>query len=167
MSVITTYLYPKKIICYCYDKTITNLRYRTMYSQTIVVHQGIDNPIIVQVKNQDQKPVNMSTGIIQIDIQNPVSKLTEYSFGMEFLNRAKGIGRFVITREQLETLNQRTYKITLRHLDLEHNIEQPLYIDHNYEVLLDLLVKPAYYADMLPQEDETNDVLTVDSGAMS
>lgn len=164
MTIITTYLYPKIITVHFYDKTIYKVRYNKVYAESVVIHQGIDNPIQVRVKNQDQKPVNMTGRVIQVDIQNPESRLTEYSFGMTFDNITKGYGKFIITREQADTLKLRTYKLSFRHIDLNSSDEQPLYVDHNFEVLIDLIVKPAYYSDMLPQEGETGDVLTINSG---
>lgn len=164
MTIITTYLYPKIITVHFYDSTIYKVRYNKVYAEPIVIHQGIDNPILVRVRNQDQKPVNMLGCIVQVDIQNPESKLTEYSFGLEFTEQDKGQGRFIITREQADTLKLRTYKLTFRHITLLTNVEQPLYTNHNFEVPIDLIVKPAYYSDMLPQEGETGDILTIDSG---
>jgi hypothetical protein len=164
MTIITTYLYPKIITVHFYEPTIYKVRYNKVYAEPVVIHQGIDNPILVRVRNQDQKPVDMTGRVVQVDIQNPVSRLTEYSMGMTFDDAAKGYGRFTITREQADTLTLRTYKLTFRYIDLETNAEQPLYVDHNFEVPLGLIVKPAYYSDMIPQEGETGDVLNINSG---
>lgn len=135
-----------------------------MYATPVVIYQGIDNPIQVRVRNQDQKPVDMTGRLIQVDIQNPNDQLTEYSFGVTFTNRSRGWGNFTIPKSIVDSLTQRQYKLAFRAIDENTNREQPMFINDNFGVPLDLIVKPAYYSDMPPQEDETDDFLTIDGG---
>ena len=39
-----------------------------------------------------------------------------------------------------------------------------MFVDDNFGVPLDLIVKPAYYSDMPVQENEMSDFLTIDGG---
>jgi hypothetical protein len=135
-----------------------------VYAHPVVIYQGIDNPIQVRVRNQDQKSVNMTGRIMQVDIQNPDNYLTEYSLGVNFTDRARGWGTFIISKAIVNSLTQRTYKLTFRAINESTNAEQPMFIDDNCGVPLDLIVKPAYYSDMPPQEDESDDFLTIDGG---
>lgn len=164
MTIITTYLYSKIITVYLYDSTIYKVRYNNVYTHPVVIYQGIDNPIQVRVCNQDQKPVNMTGRVMQVDIQNPNNQWTEHSFGVAFANRQRGFGTFTIPKDIVDGLKQRTYKLTFRAITEATNKEQPMFIDDNCGVPLDLIVKPAYYSDMPPQEGETSDFLTIDGG---
>lgn len=118
-----------------------------MYSQPISVYQGIDNPIQVLVKNQDQKAVNLTGNIMQAAIQDPINGITVETYAVTFVDVTKGVGTFVIDRATINALEQRYYKLTFKIINQENNTEQPIYIDDNAGVPLDLEVLPAYYAD--------------------
>ena len=163
---ITIYLYPNTVEVQIWDPTIFTTRNRYMYAKPVTIYQGIDNPIQVKVKNQDQKSVNVSDKLVQVDIQDPVNLLTVQSFAVTFSNSIKGFGMFVISKNVAELLDQRQYKLTFRVIDVNSDAEQPAYVDDNYRVPLDLIVLPAYYSDMLPVEGETNDFLTIDGGTI-
>lgn len=164
MITIQTYLYPVVVVAEFWDPTIFTTRNRKVYATPVTIYQGIDNPIQVRVRNQDQKSVNMTGRVIQVDIQNPDNQLTEYSFGVNYNNISKGYGSFIISRSVVDNLKQRQYKLTFRVINEETNQEQPMFVDDNFGVPLDLIVKPAYYSDMPPQENEQSDFLTIDGG---
>lgn len=168
MVTIQTYLYPRILEVQIWDDNIFTKRNNEVYAQPVTVYQGIDNPVQVRVRNQEQRKVNMNLQLMQVDIQNPLSKLTEFSLGVQWVDRAKGYGKFVITRDMLNNLNQRQYKLTFRVIDQETNEQKPAYIDDNFGVPLDLIVLPAYYSDMPPQEGETSedDFNTINGGTL-
>ena len=89
-----------------------------MYARPIKVYQGIDNPIQIQIKNQDQKPINIAGYSVQIDIQDPLNNVTAYSFAADayspFSNLALGTTHVVFTANVVNSLEQRFYKITTR-----------------------------------------------------
>jgi len=117
-----------------------------VYSRTIKVYQGIDNPIQVIVRNQDQKSVNLTGYSVQADIQDPTNQVTVESYAVTFANIATGRGTFTIASNVVNSLEQRFYKLTFRTILTADSSEKPLYIDDNYGVPLDLQVLPAYYA---------------------
>lgn len=163
---ITIYLYPNTVEVQIWDPTIFTTRNQYMYAKPVTIYQGIDNPIQVKVKNQDQKPVNVAGLLVQVDIQDPVNYLTVQSFAVTFSNIAKGFGTFIIDKSVVAVLDQRQYKLTFRIIDNTNNVERPAYVDDNYRVPLDLMVLPAYYSDMPPVEGEINDFLQIDGGTI-
>jgi hypothetical protein len=145
---ITIYLYPNIIEVQIWDPAIFTTRNQYMYAKPVTIYQGIDNPIQVKVKNQDQKPVNMTNKSIRVDIQDTLNSLTVHTSTVTFSNIAKGYGTFIINKDLTALLDQRQYKLTFRTIDTtNNNAEQPVYVDDNYQVPLDLMVLPAYYAD--------------------
>jgi len=56
------YLYQQKCQVILADSTgeSFNLRYQTMYTKNIKIHRGLDNVILFEFVNQDQKPVNIT-----------------------------------------------------------------------------------------------------------
>ena len=168
MITIQTYLYPIRMVATIWDPTIFTTRNRDVYTKPVTVYQGIDNPVQIRVRNQDQKPVNMSDYAMMIDIQDPLNKLTVQSFGVNFINANSGIGTFTLSRDVVNSLTQRQYKLTFRAIRRADDSEQPAFTDNNYNVPLDLVVLPGYYSEMPPQEDEPygNDFTTIDGGTI-
>lgn len=165
MITVQSYLYPNTVEAQIWDPAIFTTRNRQMYARPVTIYQGIDNPIQVLVKNQDQKLVNLTGYSVQADIQDPVKKVTVNSFAVTFANVATGRGSFTINKSVADNLEQRLYKLTLRTIRASDNIEQPMYIDDNYNVPLDLQVRAAYYSDMAPTADTAETVL-IDGGTI-
>jgi hypothetical protein len=117
-----------------------------VYSRPIIVYQGIDNPLQIVIKNQDQKAVDLSGYTVQIDIQDPLNKLTAYTFAVTFTDITKGQGTVILDKDTVNSLDQRVYKLTMRTVNDDDASEKPLYIDDNFGVPLDLQVREAYYA---------------------
>lgn len=146
MITVKAYLYPNLAEVQVFDPAIFTTRNRVVYSRTIKVYQGIDNPIQVIVRNQDQKTVNLTGYSVQADIQDPTNQVTVESYAVTFANIATGRGTFTIASSVVNSLEQRFYKLTFRTILTADSSEKPLYIDDNYGVPLDLQVLPAYYA---------------------
>ena len=133
-----------------YSIPIITTRNRVVYSRPIKVYQGIDNSIQLIVKNQDQKPVNLTGYTVQIDIQDPLNELTAYSFSANgsgsYSNLTVGTTTVLFTAAVVNSLDQRFYKLTTRIINNSNSTQLPLYIDDNFSVPLDLEVLPAYYS---------------------
>lgn len=143
---IQCYLYSNIVQVQIWDPAIFSPRNRIVYSRPIIVYQGIDNPLQIVVKNQDQKAVNLTGYSVQIDIQDPVNHLTAYSFSVTFTDITKGLGTVLFDKDTVNSLDQRVYKLTMRTIADSDAAEKPLYIDDNFGVPLDLEVREAYYA---------------------
>jgi hypothetical protein len=110
----------------------------------------------------------MTPYAIQVDIQDPVNNLTVISYAVKRVIADKGFGIFTIPKSDANQLTQRNYRLTFRAINIASDAEQPAYIDDNYGVPIDLIVLPAYYAEMPPVEGETsaNDFTTLDGGTI-
>lgn len=163
MQTIKSYLYPNKIIVQFLDPTIFTVRNRVVYSRPITVYQGIDNPLQVVVNNQDQKTINTTGYLVQLDIQDPINLGSVESLAVTMTNPTKGQGTVTIPRDVVNALEQRFYKITIKLITVSTNKEQPLYIDDNYGAQLDLEVLPGWYESM---PLTLNSVEVIDGGAI-
>lgn len=148
MPTITSYLLIQNITVELLDYSDPTIkpRNRPVYARPIKVYQGIDNPIQVIVKNQDQKNVNLTGYALQVDIQDPVNQVTAYSFTVDYSNVAIGTGTILMTKEIVNSLEQRFYKVTLKLIKDADSTERPVYVNDNFGVPLDLEVLPAYYS---------------------
>jgi len=143
---IQCYLYSNTVVVQILDPSIFSPRNKVVYSRPITVYQGIDNPLQIVVKNQDQKAVDLTGYSLQIDIQDPLNKLTAYTFAVTFTDITKGQGTVILDKDTVNSLDQRIYKLTMRTISDDDLSEKPLYIDDNFGVPLDLQVREAYYA---------------------
>jgi len=170
MITVKAYLYPNTAEVQVFDPTIFTTRNRQVYSRPIKVYQGIDNPIQVILRNQDQKKIALTNEsgdplyYVQAQIQDPINQLTVVSYDVNFTadGYTNGYGSFSIEKIVIDDLEQRLYKLTFTLEPLETSVKQPLYIDDNYGVPLDLMVLPAYWASMAPAPGVSQSV--VDGG---
>ena len=162
MQTIKTYLYPNTAEVHIMDPTIFTTRNRQVYSRPIKVYQGIDNPVQVLVKNQDQKNVNLTGYTVQASIQDPTNQVTIETYAVTFANIAVGQGTFTLDKGTINSLENRFYKLTFKTIKTSDSTEQPVYIDDNYGVPLDLEILPAYWAEAVAQDSE----VIIDGGTL-
>ena len=60
MQTIDVYWYKNILEVQVIDPTIYAKRNRIVYSRPIKIYQGIDNPIHVVIKNQEQRPADLT-----------------------------------------------------------------------------------------------------------
>ena len=161
---IQAYLYSNIVEVQIWDPAIFTPRNRVVYSRPITVYQGIDNPLQIVIRNQDQKLVNMTGYTVQLAIEDPVNEVTAYTFAVSFTDITKGLGTVTLDTATVNSLDQRIYKLTLKKILTADSSESPLYIDDNFSVPLDLEVKPAYYSTTEPAP-ALNEVV-IDSGLL-
>jgi hypothetical protein len=162
MITVKAYIYPNTAEVQVFDPAIFTTRNRVVYSRPIKVYQGVDNPIQVIIRNQDQKKVNMTGYTVQAAIQDPTTKVTIEAYAVTFADISTGLGNFTIDRATINTLENRVYKLTFKTNFTSDNTERPIYIDDNYGVPLDLVILPAYYADAA---SDTSEVI-IDGGVI-
>jgi hypothetical protein len=162
MITVKTYLYPNIAEVQVFDPAIFTKRNRIVYSRPIKVYQGVDNPIQVTVRNQDQKNVNLTGYTMQASVQDPTNQVTIETYAVSFANAAIGNGNFTIDKSTINTLENRFYKLTFKTVKTSDSTEQPIYIDDNYGVPLDLEVLPAYWTETVSADSE----VVIDGGTL-
>lgn len=158
MITVKAYLYPNTIEVQVFDPTIFTVRNRIVYSRPIKVYQGIDNPVQVLLRNQDQKKVDLSLSgdantpayYVEAAIQDPINQITIVKYDVNFTDYTTGNGNFTIEKSIIDGLEQRLYKLTFSIENVDTGAKKPLYIDDNYGAPLDLMILPAYWSDSAP-----------------
>lgn len=146
MTTINTYLYSNSVVAQIWDTAIYTTRNRVVYARPVTIYQGTNNPIQLTIKNQDQKPVNMTGYTVQAKIQDPVNAVTIDTLTVTFSNISLGRGSFTIGTNLVNSLDQRLYKLAFKTIRTSDNFDTALYIDDNFSVPLDLQVKPGFYS---------------------
>jgi hypothetical protein len=169
MITVKAYLYPNTAEVQVFDPAIFTTRNRQVYSRPIKVYQGVDNPIQVIIRNQDQKRVDLTGSSVTASIQDPTNQLTVKSYPVLFGanvggNIQLGQGSFTFDANTINGLEQRFYKLAFSTTVTSTDVTRPVYIDDNYGVPLDLEVLPAYYANSTPPAQ--SDTYTLDGGSL-
>jgi len=166
MITVKAYLYPNTAEVQVFDPSIFTTRNRVVYSRPIKVYQGIDNPIQVIIRNQDQKSVDLSAYTVEAMVQDPTNQVTVNAYAVSFTqgNVQLGQGNFTLDNSTVSSLENRFYKLTFKLTKTSDNTSSPLYIDDNYGVPLDLEVLPAYYSESAPPPESTT--YTFDGGTI-
>ena len=146
MITVKAYLYPNTAEVQVFDPTIFTTRNRQVYSRPIKVYQGIDNPIQIIVRNQDQKSVDLTGSSVTASIQDPTNQVTVKSYVVTWANIQQGLGNFTFDANTINSLENRFYKLAFATTVTSTDQTSPVYIDDNYGVPLDLEVLPAYYS---------------------
>ena len=88
MITVKAFIYPNTAEVQVFDPAIFTTRNSQVYSRPIKVYQGVDNPVQVVVKNQDQKNVNLTGYTVQASIQDPTNQVTIETYAVTFANVA-------------------------------------------------------------------------------
>jgi hypothetical protein len=106
----TVYLYQQLIraVLVDVDGQFFTARYNPVYAQTLTVNKGVDNALLFEFVNQDQKPVN----------------ITGSTFVFRLLNQA---GNELLVEKPMETLSAATgrVKVVLTPADVDNIVAQP------------------------------------------
>jgi len=145
MITVKAYLYPNTAEVQVFDPSIFTTRNRQVYSRPIKVYQGVDNPVQVIVRNQDQKSVDLTGSSVTASIQDPTNQVTVKSYSVTWANIQQGLGSFTFDANTINSLENRFYKLAFSTTNTGTDQTTPVYIDDNYGVPLDLEVLPAYY----------------------
>lgn len=164
MQRIQTYLYANKLEVQFLDSSSNGPRSRRVYSRPVTIYQGVDNPIQVVIKNQEQRPFDVTDYAIQADLQDPVNRVTVESFAVTMSDATRGLGSFVIDKNTALALDQRFYHITFKAIKTSDNSEQPMYMDDNFGAPISVEVREAYYA--ISQAAPSVDDAILDAGTL-
>ena len=140
MQEISFYLYPNNIDAFTNLDTWDGMRYRKVYNRNVKLYGGVDNKLKIQVRNVDQKPVNL-TGFTMVftlvsrDSEELILEkdCTAYDIATgalsitltknDLLNLEPGLYNYSIRREVRSTVDSDEYVV---------NSSFPLYVDSQY-----------------------------------
>lgn len=156
MQEISFYLYPNTIDAFTNLDTWDGMRYRKVYNRNLKIYSGVDNKFKIQVRNVDQKPVNLTGSTMVFTLVSRDSQelliekdctaydvttgaLTITLTRSELLDLEAGLYNYSIRRETRTTINANEYTVTS---------SLPLYVDSQYgavgtiEILGNILGSP-------------------------
>jgi hypothetical protein len=140
MQEISFYLYPNNIDAFTNLDTWDGMRYRKVYNRNLKLYGGVDNKIKIQIRNVDQKPVNLTGStmvftLVSRDTQElllekdctaydiTAGALTVTFSKAELLGIESGLYNYSVKRETRSVINANEYLVTSSF---------PLYVDSQY-----------------------------------
>lgn len=115
MQKVQVYLYPNRITVLSHlDDNLANTEYRIVYQRTIKLYKGIDNVIELEVKNNDQKRVEIGLSQLQLVLMDQEYN-TLYTYAADSLEDSTivGLARITIPKEHLVSLDPQFLKFTV------------------------------------------------------
>lgn len=102
----TAYLYQQKhqVIMIDTSGEYFDRRYAPVYSKKLSINKAVDNVILFQFVNQDQKPVNVTGSSFVFRVISQDGLETLYTKDMDILNAQYGRAKVVIPREDFLTI---------------------------------------------------------------
>lgn len=108
MQRISVYLYPNRVtlISNLDSDPNTNTEYRIVYQRTVKIYKGIDNVIELEVKNNDQKRVEIGNGLLKLVLMDQ-SRNHINTYTAESLEDSTivGLARITIPQVDLDNLD--------------------------------------------------------------
>lgn len=143
MQRINAYLYPNRIEVQAeVDPTITT-RNKIVYARTVKIHRGIDNTVVFNVKNSDQKPVNLANHRMFLSVIDDDNNTKYVEIEGSAVDAVKGIFSFVLPSGEVNNLDQERYNYALKAVTAGSQ-EILLYADDYFTVRGQLEVQDGY-----------------------
>ena len=135
MQKISSYLYPNRIELLA-DLAGFTTEYTNVYQKTVKIYKGVDNVLEFDIKNADQKRIELSTTPSITDITLNVMDASGYAVGTYELvpsDFQKGIAVATIPSTDLDNVNHQFLKYSVTATKDTANI--PLYADSRFGAL--------------------------------
>lgn len=138
----SVYLYPNKVNAYTnVPGTWLTERYRRVYNRNLKIYSGVDNNIDLQVKNTDQKPVNITGTTLVFNLIRREDQKLILTRDCDTQTAESGKVSFSITETDLVDIEPGFYNFSVhqevRTIDDPYTVTSrtPLYIDSQYGVI--------------------------------
>lgn len=130
MITIQSYLYNNTVPVQILDTALTDrTRDRSVYNRTVKIYKNQDNVLQLQVRNQDQKSVDITSKVLTFYVMAADSDQAVLTI-TPVVTSIKGGAAVTITRADLATLDQEFYNFSISYRD--GDLDLPAYVDDNY-----------------------------------
>jgi hypothetical protein len=130
MQKISTYLYPNRVQLLV-DLAAFNVEYTNVYQRIVKIYNGIDNTIEFDIKNADQKRIDLTTlSSIQLNVMDATGTELPNSPYTVTPTAMKGIATVTIPQEDLTDLTEQFLKYSVT--ALKDGADVMLYADSRF-----------------------------------
>ena len=144
MQRIPVYLYPNRItvISNLDESSANNTEWRIVYQRNVKIYKGIDNVIEIELKNNDQKRVEIGLGSLKLTLMDQHHNLinTYTAISLEDSTQV-GLAKITIPSIDLEDLNPQFLKFAVTRVNAIFE-ESLTYSDSQFGALGTIELKP-------------------------
>lgn len=145
MQTLPVYLYDNIVDILYSDVTVPN-RGDKVYQRDLKAYKGVNNTVKLQVKNNDQKKVDMSNRTVQFNIVDRSNRINYVTKTAENVNASNGLFSVTLSEGDLLDLDGQwyNYSITVINNDGTKNVA---YADDAFEAKGNIQIIDAVYPD--------------------
>jgi hypothetical protein len=143
MQKISSYLYSNRVVVNL-DLASSPLEWRIVYQKKLKIYKGFDNVIELDIKNSDQKRINVSNKTLKCVLMDTLGQ--EVYTASVVHSATPGLATFTVPATALGVISPQFLRYTVYVLNLD-NTKSPIYGDTQFGVtgMID------YIGDALPQ----------------
>ena len=119
MHKISSYLYPNRVALLA-DLAGFPVEWTNVYQRTVKIYSGIDNTIEFDIKNADQKRIDLTNYTLSLNVMDASGNaLPNSPYSVTKLNQGvyKGLAKVVLPKTDLEGLKDQYFKYSVTALD--------------------------------------------------
>ena len=129
----TAYLYQQKQQVLLIDTSgvgdAFKRRWQPVYTKNLKIHRGVDNVILFEFVNQDEKPVNISGSTITFRLISTNGDILLLSKDLEILNATSGRAKITLLSTELDSIDAQPVGWSLDRNTVTSELYQPVFTD--------------------------------------
>lgn len=129
------------------------MRYDPVYAKQLTVNKGVDNVLLFEFINQDEKPVNIAGSTFVFRLVNQSGDELLISKDMEVLSAA--LGRVKVVLDSADTINIQAQPASYSIQRTSGNYVQAVYVDANSQARGDCNIVDSVFPQFLPSAECT------------
>jgi hypothetical protein len=156
----TVYLYQQITRVLLVDTTggYFTARYDPVYAKTLTVNKGVDNVLLFEFINQDQKPVNITGSTFRFRLLNQTGDQLLVEKNMDILSAVTGRVRVVLTPEDTNDIVAQPGSYSIERI--QGSYRQAAFTDANAGARADCDILDSIYPEFVPSKEVTVPTIT-------
>lgn len=151
----TVYIYQQIVRVLLVDTSggYFNLRYSPVYAKSLTISKGVDNVLLFEFINQDQRPVNITGSTFTFRLINQSNKSLLLEKEMEILSGSTGRAKVVLSTDDTITLLSQPVGYSIERT--AGNYTQAVYVDSNSQPHGIAEIVDGVYPEFVPSTELT------------
>ena len=151
----TAYLYQQKTRVLMIDTSgaYFTMRYDPVYAKKLTINKGVDNVILFEFINQDQKPVNITGSTLTFRLVNQAGDELLNQTDMVILNAASGRAKVTLRAEDLSAIEAQPAGYSISRAS--GNLYEPVFTDAQAGARAPVDIVDSVYPEFVPSAELT------------
>jgi len=156
----TVYLYQQITRVLLVDTTggYFQARYEPVYAKTLTVNKGVDNVLLFEFINQDQKPVNITGSTFRFRLMNQTGDQLLVEKNMDVLSATTGRVRVVLAPEDTDNIVAQPGSYSIERV--QGSYHQAVFTDANAGARADCDIVDSVFPEFVPSQEVTIPTIT-------